>query len=112
MAMMDGKPGVIEYSEIDPAMRVARDENGELIYNYSHICINNFTRQFLQDVADHYQDKLRYSPFLLLPSSFLLLLLFPLFASLPQTSFLHRSFIPNFAYQIPHRKEEDSLRKR
>lgn len=59
MAMMDGKPGVIEYSEIDPDMRCKRDDNGELIYNYSHICINNFTRQFLQDIADHHQDKLR-----------------------------------------------------
>jgi hypothetical protein len=61
MAMIDGKPGVIEYSEIDKDMRVARDENGELIFNYSHICINNFTRQFLQDIADNHQDKLRYA---------------------------------------------------
>lgn len=60
MAMIDGKAGVIEYSEIDKDMRVAKDENGELIFNYSHICINNFTRQFLQDVADKYQDKLRF----------------------------------------------------
>ena len=62
MALIDGKPGVIEYSEIDKDMRVMRDESGELVFNYSHICVNNFTRQFLQDVADHHLDKLRYYP--------------------------------------------------
>lgn len=60
MALIDGKPGVIEYSEIDPQMRSMRDESGELVYNYSHICINNFTRQFLQDIADYHLDTLRY----------------------------------------------------
>jgi len=60
MALIDNKPGVIEYSEIDPEMRNMRDENGELVYNYSHICINNFTRQFLQDIADYHMGKLRY----------------------------------------------------
>lgn len=60
MALIDGKPGVIEYSEIDSNLRTLRDETGELVYNYSHICINNFTRQFLQDVADVHLDALRY----------------------------------------------------
>jgi len=60
MALMDGRPGVIEYSEIDPALRVLRDDSGDLVYNFSHICINNFTRQFLQDIAEHHVNKLRF----------------------------------------------------
>lgn len=60
MAMIDGKAGVVEYSEVDPEVRAMRDANGELVYNYSHICINNFTRQFLQEIADTHLDKLRF----------------------------------------------------
>ena len=83
MALIDGKPGVIEYSEIDKDMRVAKDSNGQLIYNYSHICVNSFSRQFLQDVADKHQDKLRYTHLSISPRSPVPLCLFPTLLCVP-----------------------------
>ena len=38
----NGKPNVIEYSEITPEMAEARDESGELLYGESHILCNLF----------------------------------------------------------------------
>ena len=38
----NGKPSVIEYSEIDDKMAEATDENGELLYGESHILCNLF----------------------------------------------------------------------
>ncbi len=38
----NGKPGVVEYSEIDDEMAEATDENGELLYGESHILCNLF----------------------------------------------------------------------
>ena len=38
----NGKPSVIEYSEIPEQLAEARDENGELIYGESHIICNMF----------------------------------------------------------------------
>ena len=38
----NGKPGVIEYSEITDEMAEATDENGELLYGESHILCNLF----------------------------------------------------------------------
>lgn len=39
----NGKPGVIEYSEITDEMAEATDENGELLYGESHILCNLFS---------------------------------------------------------------------
>ena len=39
----NGKPNVIEYSEITEEMAEARDENGELLYGESHILCNLFS---------------------------------------------------------------------
>ena len=39
----NGKPSVIEYSEITEDMAEARDENGELLYGESHILCNLFS---------------------------------------------------------------------
>ena len=39
----NGKPNVIEYSEITDEMAEARDENGELLYGESHILCNLFS---------------------------------------------------------------------
>ena len=39
----NGKPGVIEYSEITDDMAEATDENGELLYGESHILCNLFS---------------------------------------------------------------------
>lgn len=39
----NGKPNVIEYSEITEEMAEARDENGELLYGESHLLCNLFS---------------------------------------------------------------------
>ena len=39
----NGKPNVIEYSEITDEMAEATDENGELLYGESHILCNLFS---------------------------------------------------------------------
>lgn len=39
----NGKPSVVEYSEITEEMAEARDENGELLYGESHILCNLFS---------------------------------------------------------------------
>ena len=39
----NGKPGVVEYSEISEEMAEATDENGELLYGESHILCNLFS---------------------------------------------------------------------
>jgi len=61
MCMLDGKPNVIEYSEIAPALRNLRDPStDQLIYNYAHICINNFSVEFLKDIANNHLNDLPY----------------------------------------------------
>jgi len=39
---MDGKPYVIEYTEVSDEMAEARDENGEFLYGDAHILCNMF----------------------------------------------------------------------
>jgi len=54
LCLRDTKPGVIEYSEIDKSMAVARDpDTGKLIYNAAHICMNMYSVNFLKEVAAH-----------------------------------------------------------
>ena len=53
----NGKPSVIEYTEITDEMANARDENGELLYGESHILTNLFNIKALEDIA---QNKLPY----------------------------------------------------
>jgi UDP-N-acetylglucosamine/UDP-N-acetylgalactosamine diphosphorylase len=61
MCLLDGKANVIEYSEIDPSMRSRIDpETNKLVYNYAHICINNFTVELLRRIADNHLDALRH----------------------------------------------------
>jgi UDP-N-acetylglucosamine/UDP-N-acetylgalactosamine diphosphorylase len=49
VSLMDGKPGVIEYSEIptETAHRID-PKTGKLEYNAAHICINMFSVAFLK----------------------------------------------------------------
>jgi UDP-N-acetylglucosamine/UDP-N-acetylgalactosamine diphosphorylase len=47
----DNKPAVIEYSELDPSKAKARDENNQLVYNYAHIVLNDFSMEFLKRVT-------------------------------------------------------------
>jgi len=53
----NGRPSVIEYTEITEEMANARDEKGELIYGESHILTNLFNIKALDNIA---QNKLPY----------------------------------------------------
>ena len=44
----NGRPGVIEYSEITDEMAEATDENGELLYGESHILCNLFSIEAIE----------------------------------------------------------------
>lgn len=53
----DGKPSVIEYTEITDEMAEAIDENGELLYGESHILCNLFNIKAIEEIA---KNKLPY----------------------------------------------------
>lgn len=52
VCMMDGKPGVVEYTEISEEMANQRDENGELIFGEGHLGISIFSRKLLERITD------------------------------------------------------------
>ncbi len=47
----NGKPSVVEYSEISPEMAEATDKNGELIYGESHILCNLFHIEAIEKIS-------------------------------------------------------------
>lgn len=47
----DGKPSVIEYTEITAEMAEALDENGELLYGESHILCNLFSVKAIEEIS-------------------------------------------------------------
>lgn len=47
----DGKPSVIEYTEISKELSEALDENGELLYGESHILCNQFNISLLEEIS-------------------------------------------------------------
>ena len=49
-ALKEGKPGVVEYSEIDSKLSASRDSKGNLIFNTSNICIHLLTFSFLKRI--------------------------------------------------------------
>ena len=49
----DGKPSVIEYSEISDEMAEETDENGNLVYGESHILCNMFTLDAIEKVSQN-----------------------------------------------------------
>ncbi len=53
----DGKPSVIEYTEITDEMAEAVDENGELLYGESHILCNLFNIKAIEEIS---KNKLPY----------------------------------------------------
>lgn len=53
----NGKPSVIEYSEISDEMAEATDDKGELIYSESHILCNLFSLSAIEEMS---KDKLPY----------------------------------------------------
>ena len=53
VALADGKPAVVEYSEISKEMAEATDPtSGQLLYGASHICVNFFALAFLRDFCE------------------------------------------------------------
>lgn len=52
LALKDGRPAVIEYSEIAEEQATARDpKSGALLYNSSHIVLNNFSIDFIRKLT-------------------------------------------------------------
>jgi len=47
----NGRPSVIEYTEITPEIANAKNENGELLYAESHILTNLFNIKALEEIA-------------------------------------------------------------
>jgi UDP-N-acetylglucosamine/UDP-N-acetylgalactosamine diphosphorylase len=52
VAKRDGKPHVIEYSEIDQATSELKDENGKLQFGAGNICNHFYTTDFLDSITD------------------------------------------------------------
>ncbi|KAK9674874.1 UDP-N-acetylglucosamine pyrophosphorylase [Basidiobolus ranarum] len=57
--LSDGKPKIVEYSEIDPAMAALTDSEGQLVYKAGSIANHFYTLDFLQRVKT-FEDKLDY----------------------------------------------------
>ena len=52
LCLRDGKPNVIEYSEIDPKRANEIDPTtGKLLFNAAHIVLNNFTTEFIERIV-------------------------------------------------------------
>ena len=49
---LDGKPGVVEYTEISEEMANQRDENGELLYGEGYFGCSIFSRNLLEKITD------------------------------------------------------------
>eukprot|EP01121_Diplochlamys_sp_Union-15-3_P010346 TRINITY_DN2898_c0_g1_i1.p1 TRINITY_DN2898_c0_g1~~TRINITY_DN2898_c0_g1_i1.p1 ORF type:complete len:241 (+),score=43.00 TRINITY_DN2898_c0_g1_i1:160-882(+) len=56
----NGRPAVIEYSEIDEERRYAKDESGRLIYNWAHIVLNNFSVDFVKKIVKNHLNELPF----------------------------------------------------
>uniref|UniRef100_A0A7S3LWH2 UDP-N-acetylglucosamine diphosphorylase n=1 Tax=Palpitomonas bilix TaxID=652834 RepID=A0A7S3LWH2_9EUKA len=52
LALVDGKVGVVEYSEMSKEIAHSTSADGELEYNAGNICVHFYTRKFLEDVAE------------------------------------------------------------
>jgi len=48
----NGKPGVVEYTEISKEMSERVDENGELVFGESHLNCNLFSRSAIEEIAN------------------------------------------------------------
>ncbi len=59
-ARIDGRPGVVEYTEIRPEQREARDESGELLFGAGNVAVHTFEVDFVRRIAS---DAERWLPF-------------------------------------------------
>jgi UDP-N-acetylglucosamine/UDP-N-acetylgalactosamine diphosphorylase len=60
VARVDGKIGVVEYTEIDDEHRFATDENGELVFWAGSVAIHIFSTAFIRRVAENADELLPY----------------------------------------------------
>ena len=61
LALCDGKPSVVEYSEITHEMAEATSPTGDLLYGSAHICVNWFSISFLRRfINEHLLPKLPF----------------------------------------------------
>jgi len=60
VARIDGKIGVVEYTEIDDEHRFATDENGELVFWAGNVAIHIFSTAFIRRVAENADELLPY----------------------------------------------------
>jgi UDP-N-acetylglucosamine/UDP-N-acetylgalactosamine diphosphorylase len=51
-ALKNGRPGVVEYSEISKETSAAKNSSGELVYNWAHLCMNLFSIDFIRDIVN------------------------------------------------------------
>lgn len=52
IALADGKPAVVEYSEITKELAEATDADGRLLFGAAHICVNYFSLSFLRNFCE------------------------------------------------------------
>lgn len=52
MIFVDGRPNVIEYTEIPDEIREAKTNNGKLVHDAANICIHYFSLDFLEKAVD------------------------------------------------------------
>ncbi|KAJ9479360.1 UDP-N-acetylglucosamine pyrophosphorylase [Pseudozyma hubeiensis] len=60
VALRDGKFGVVEYSEIPPALSEARDANGELSFRAANIVNHFYTTKFLSDDVPAFEPEMAF----------------------------------------------------
>ncbi|PRP82453.1 pro-apoptotic serine protease [Planoprotostelium fungivorum] len=51
LCLKNGRPGVLEYSELDESTATRMNDDGSLYYNESHICMNAFSVEFLNSLV-------------------------------------------------------------
>ena len=56
VALADGAPAVVEYSEISREMAEATGPDGRLLYGSAHICVNYFSMSFLRTFSNENRD--------------------------------------------------------
>jgi len=54
--LLDGKPGVVEYTEMSEEIREKRNGNDELVFGAANICIHYFNLECLEHVVDREVD--------------------------------------------------------
>lgn len=69
----DGRPAVVEYSEMDEGTKAAVDGDGKLVYGAGNICSHFFTVEFIEqkvlaNLADFYHAARKKIPCVAFPS--------------------------------------------